>query len=161
VLDHASIRLHARQIAEVTGRGYMPPWKPAPADALDNLGPLDERRGEPGEVRQHSERALAARPGWATAMADLAWVLAADPDPAARDPRRALVLAEGAASATKRRDVGVLEALAAACAARGDYARAVSVLEEGLALVDAGAPAERLRRHQAHYRLRLPPALPD
>jgi len=29
VLTYASARTHARQIAEVTKRGYMPPWKPA------------------------------------------------------------------------------------------------------------------------------------
>ncbi len=30
VLSYSSARLHARQIADVTKRGYMPPWKPAP-----------------------------------------------------------------------------------------------------------------------------------
>src|SRR4029077_3067793 len=30
VLTYGSPRPHARQIAEVTKRGYMPPWKPAP-----------------------------------------------------------------------------------------------------------------------------------
>src|SRR5262245_24257895 len=30
VLSYDSARSHARQIADVTGRGYMPPWKPAP-----------------------------------------------------------------------------------------------------------------------------------
>ena len=30
VLSYDSARAHARQIADVTRRGYMPPWKPAP-----------------------------------------------------------------------------------------------------------------------------------
>ena len=30
VLSYSSARAHARQIADVTRRGYMPPWKPAP-----------------------------------------------------------------------------------------------------------------------------------
>jgi tetratricopeptide (TPR) repeat protein len=30
VLTYASARTHARQIADVTRRGYMPPWKPSP-----------------------------------------------------------------------------------------------------------------------------------
>src|SRR5262245_22227456 len=58
VLSYTSARAHARQIADVTHRGYMPPWKPAPGS-----GPfVGENRLKPSEVEVLQRWAEAGAP---------------------------------------------------------------------------------------------------
>jgi cytochrome c-type biogenesis protein CcmH/NrfG len=132
---------------------------PRNADALDNLGRLDRRLGDFGAARQLFEDATRARPDWTVALIDLAWMLAASPVTADRDPRRAGQLAERAVMLTGRRDVLALDALAAAWAASGDYRRAVVVLDEALTVAGTGPAAPILKARQDRYRRSAPPEL--
>jgi Tfp pilus assembly protein PilF/mono/diheme cytochrome c family protein len=132
---------------------------PKNADALDNLGRLEWRGGDFRAAKQHFEAATDARSDWTVAMIDLVWMLAASPEPAARDSRRAVAIAERAVSLTDRRDVAALDALAAACAANADYNRAVTVLDEALGHAVNGLLADALREHQERYRRGLAPLL--
>jgi tetratricopeptide (TPR) repeat protein len=132
---------------------------PRNADALDNLGRLDRRLGDFGAARQLFEDATRARPDWTVALIDLAWMLAASPVTADRDPRRAGQLAERAVMLTGRRDVLALDALAAAWAASGDYRRAVAVLDEALTVAGTGPAAPILKARQDRYRRSAPPEL--
>jgi Flp pilus assembly protein TadD len=125
---------------------------PRNAEALDNLGRLNRRLGDSRTARTQFEQALAARPDWVTALIDLSWMLAVTPEPGARNPERALALAGRAVAATSRQDPQALDALGAALAVRGDFARARSTVEEALRLNPAGPFAEVLRARLELYR---------
>lgn len=133
---------------------------PKNADALDNLGRLDERLGDAHSARQHFEQALLARPDWTLAMIDLAWMLAASPEPGATSPQRAVELAQRAVTLTARRDIVALDAFAGALAAAGDFDRAIAVVDEALKLVPTGQTADVLRQRQTRYRQHTRPTLP-
>jgi Flp pilus assembly protein TadD len=130
------------------------------ADALDNLGRLERRLGDLAAAQRHFEQATLARPDWVAPMVDLAWMLTVNPEPAARDPRRALALAERAVVLTGRRDVLALDALAGSMAAAGDFEGAVGTLDEAVRLAVGTPAADVLRQRQDRYRQRLPPTLP-
>ena len=85
----------------------------------------------------------------------LAWILATASESELRDAPRALELARRAVQATERRDPRALEALAAAQAATGEFARAAEIQDEAVNLLrpgqqaDARARLERYRSGQA------------
>jgi tetratricopeptide (TPR) repeat protein len=133
---------------------------PKNADALDNLGRLEQRLGDPRSARQHYEQALLSRPDWTLAMVDLAWILAASPEPGATNPKRAVDLAQRAVNLTGRRDVVALDALAGAFAAAGDFDRAIAVVDEALRIIPNGQAADVLRQRQTRYQQHVPPNLP-
>src|SRR5262249_52485803 len=127
---------------------------------LENLGRLNQRTGDVASARQHFEQALTIRPDWTLAMVDLAWMLAATPEPGARNVQRAQVLALRAVSLTGRRDLVALDALAGALAANGEFDRAVTVVDEALKIAPDGQVADVLRQRQNRYREHTPPILP-
>ncbi|MDZ4772336.1 MAG: tetratricopeptide repeat protein [Planctomycetota bacterium] len=73
--------------------------------------------------------ALAARPNWPLAGADLAWLLATARDPALRRPAEALTLAHSAVNAGNNERALYLDVLAAAFAANGSFESAVTTAE--------------------------------
>jgi Tfp pilus assembly protein PilF len=122
------------------------------ADALAHLD-RDE------EAAAHYRAALAARPGWADAANNFAWLLAHSADPNVRDPAEALRQAEVAASATERRDPNVLDTLAAAQEAAGQPEAAAATLDEAVARATEAGDGEAVRSLRAHRRAlgRSPP----
>jgi len=100
---------------------------------------------------------------------NLAWLLAACPDPAVRDAGRATVLAREAIARYGDRSPHVYDALAAAAAEQGDFAAAVEHAEHSLTLTDARTPLElsgrrerlELYRNQRVYRLPTPTGEPS
>jgi eukaryotic-like serine/threonine-protein kinase len=64
----------------------------------------------------------------------LSWPLATDPDPLKRDGQKAVRLAEKAVAATHRRNASYLDTLAAAYAETGQFAKAISIQKEAIAL---------------------------
>jgi WD40 repeat protein/tetratricopeptide (TPR) repeat protein len=64
----------------------------------------------------------------------LAWLLATGPDPKLRDGSNAVAYAERSVSATGRTNVSYLDTLAAAYAETGQFAKAISVQQEAIAL---------------------------
>jgi hypothetical protein len=74
-------------------------------------------------------------------MSEMAWILATHPDATVRDPARAVRLAERAADLTAHRQPGILDVLAAAYAAAGEFDRAVATAQEAMALATSSGPA--------------------
>lgn len=105
---------------------------PDDADVSYNAGVARSALGRFGPAIQAFRRALALRPGWTAAQTELAWALAVSPEPAERDTTQALTLAEQAAIGSGRQDPHILDVLAAAQAAAGQFAAAVATLEAAL-----------------------------
>jgi tetratricopeptide (TPR) repeat protein len=128
--------------------------RPDYALAHNNLGGVLLAMGQPDEALPHLRDAVQLDPQNASAHANLAWILATTRDAAARDVDEALRLAERATALTRRRDANVLDVLAAAQAAAGQFGRAVASCDEALALMPGGAPAAAVRERQTLYRQR-------
>jgi WD40 repeat protein len=67
----------------------------------------------------------------------LAWTLATDPDSLRRDGQKAVRLAEKAVATTHRRNASYLDTLAAAHAETGQFAKAISIQQEAIALAQS------------------------
>jgi serine/threonine protein kinase/tetratricopeptide (TPR) repeat protein len=92
----------------------------------------------------------AAESGEPEALNNVAWLLATCVAAAVRDGTGAVAYAEKAVAATNRKEPGFLDTLAAACAEAGEYAKAVSIEKEAIALV----PEESLRKDlETHLKL--------
>jgi Flp pilus assembly protein TadD len=100
--------------------------RPGDVDAHRFLGQIYWIARQDALAVHHDEQALAAMSDDVQVLTRLASVLADSRDVAVRNPSRAIVLAERAASLTARRDARVLEVLAVAQAASGRFADAAS-----------------------------------
>jgi len=100
---------------------------------LQDFALVFERHGKLAEAAAtHREAAASGESG---VLSRFAWFLSTCPDPRFRDGSSALTFAERAVEATKRLDPDALNALAAAYAEVGQFARAVSVQQEAIPLV--------------------------
>jgi len=95
--------------------------QPANVDAHRFLGEIYAIQRRDRLALEHYSKALAAVPADALIMARMATIRAESQDLSVRDPSRAKALAERAAQITGGRDPRVLEVLAAAQAASGDF----------------------------------------
>ena len=131
--------------------------RPDDGEALYNLANALMMQGGLDEAAALYRRAVAATPDAPEPAAELAWLLAAHPDPARRDPARAVELAERAAALTGHAQPAVLDVLAAAYAAAGRLDRAVATAERALGLVPAGRDdvAAVIRQRLEGYRRAL------
>ncbi len=120
--------------------------EPGNALAHYNAGVAERTRGRFADAIAHFRRALQPNDNWPAALSDLAWLLAVSPEEALRDPGGAVKYAEQAAALSGRQDPVVLDVLAAAYAAAGQYMRAVSEADAALALKPANADAIAVRR---------------
>ncbi len=127
---------------------------PDDGEALYNLANALMMQGALDEAVTLYGRALDVQPDAPEPSAELAWLLAAHPDPARRDPARAVELAERAAALTGQAQPAVLDVLAAAYAAAGRLDRAVATAETALGLVPAGRDdmAAVIRQRLDEYR---------
>jgi arylsulfatase A-like enzyme/Tfp pilus assembly protein PilF len=133
--------------------------KPDDPEAHNNLGLALRALGRREQALQHFEAALRQRPDWPVPMNEMAWILATHPDPRVRNPAEAVRLAEGAAERTARRQPVILDTLAAAYAAAGQFDRAAVTAEEATALAAAGGPAAlagEISRRLELYRRKRP-----
>jgi tetratricopeptide (TPR) repeat protein len=87
-----------------------------------------------------------------------AWLFAACPDPAIRDARRAITLAERACNLTNWKDYRSLAALAAARAESGDFGRALELQQQAIDIAPTSG-REPLRRALAEYQADRPSRL--
>src|SRR5206468_1897111 len=94
------------------------------ARVLRKAGKITEARGLFREAVERYGRA--GEHGDVGALGGAAWLLATCPDPEVRDGPRAIELAERAVEATHRNDANLLDTLAAAYAAAGDFVKAVA-----------------------------------
>src|SRR5262249_57395940 len=99
--------------------------RPDNVEARVNMAALLAATGAAAEAVPEYRAALALRPDHPQALGGLAWVLATAPDPALRAGDEAVTIAERAAAATNRRDLSILDALAAAYASVGPFDEAI------------------------------------
>jgi tetratricopeptide (TPR) repeat protein/mono/diheme cytochrome c family protein len=124
------------------------------SDAHNNLARILWAEGQSAEAIAHFKRAAELRPDAPSPLAGLAWVRATAADAALRNPAEAVTLGERAAQLTARRDPSVLDILAAAYAAAGDFDRAMATARSALEQAGASgsAPlAEQIRARIALY----------
>ena len=129
---------------------------PDDAEAHHNLGLALRMLGRTAEAMPHFRKALAERADWPAPMSELAWALATQADPKLRDPNEALRLAARAAELTSRKDPAVLDALAAAYAASGDWNQATATAASALALARSRSMTDEIGARLELYRSRRP-----
>jgi tetratricopeptide (TPR) repeat protein len=79
----------------------------------------------PAEAIPHYREALGLKPDYADAMDRLAWILATNPDPALRNGKEAVQMAEAACRFAGYEEPGMVATLSAAQAELGDFKRAL------------------------------------
>jgi tetratricopeptide (TPR) repeat protein len=127
---------------------------PDHAEAQNNLGLALRMTGARDEAVPHFRAALEARPDWERPMNELAWILATHPDASRRDPAEAVRLSERAVALAGDGQPVLLDTLAAAYAASGDFGRAVTTAERAVGLAAQRAPglAAEMSARLALYR---------
>jgi protein O-mannosyl-transferase len=108
--------------------------RPGDVDAHRFLASIYSLQRQDSQAVLHYEKAIEAVPDDVRMLAEAAAVLAGSSDPAVKDTRRALKLAERAAGLTSGRDPRVLEILSGAQAACGDRTGAARTARTGEAL---------------------------
>jgi len=134
-------------------------FKPNFVAAHNNLARTFVMAGRFDSALEHFYEALRLKPDSAAALNGIAFILVNHPDPAVRDPNRAIELASHAAALTAYNDSTVLETLAAACEAAGQFDRAVIILQKAVDLASAKGDDEftaRLRRKLHSYKQARP-----
>ena len=155
----ASLRLLKRYHEATTELRLALQLQPGNAVAHTNLGGILSAEGRTREAIAEYRLALDANPDLLEPLAALAWTLATSPDARLRTPEEAIRLAERAATLTNRRDVTVLDALAASYASAGRFADAVASEQLALDLVEtagATAAAAPIRSRLERYRRKKP-----
>ena len=127
---------------------------PSDAEAHYLLAEAWRWSARPHEALEHYREALRLSPDSLPALTGAARVLATHPDSGVRDPEEAVRLAERAAAQTGYQDPTILDTLAAAYAASGDFETAVKAAEKAVALAEA-AGAEEVAVEEIRERLRL------
>jgi tetratricopeptide (TPR) repeat protein len=123
-------------------------------DAHYGLALVLAAEGQVADAVLHYREALKAVPEWPQVLAELAWLLATTPDPAIRNPREALALAERALRSATPPSWAALNAMAAALASAGRFSEAAEHARRALeAAVAAGdqAAAVRIRERVGLY----------
>jgi len=111
-----------------------------------NLGHVLVMAGQLDVALEHFREAVRLKPDWPTPLNDLARILATHTDSKVQDARQAIRFAEHAAELTKYQNPSILETLAAAYAAAGQFDRAVTTTEAALTLA-SDAQADELVNH--------------
>ena len=104
----------------------------------------------------HYRAALRLQPDSLLAMNELAWLLATHSNAAIRAPKESLELAQKASQASEQTNPAVLDTLAAALAATGNFDSAIKTAERALSLANDDQLANDLRRRLNVYQARRP-----
>jgi tetratricopeptide (TPR) repeat protein len=115
------------------------------------LGTMRLAEGAEEAATAHFRQAVQSDGAYIGALNDDAWRLATDADASVRSPRQALVLATLADRLAGHEVAELLDTLAAAQAANGDFGQAAKTLERALALAPGGSAA----RYIGEFRERL------
>jgi len=127
--------------------------------ARTRLADLFISTGRYADAAAQLDAACADEPSNIGVVNDLAWLLATCTDPAVRDGRRAVQLAERACAATDAPPAALLDTLAAAQAESGDFAAAADTARRAIAAATAAgdtALADRVRQRRACYEAQRP-----
>lgn len=125
---------------------------PSSAEPHYNIGVLAIASGDQPLALAELEAAIRLAPGDADALGSLAWLLATTSAPMVRNPARAVLLAERAATIVNHQSARALDILAAAQAAVGNYAAAVATCDAALALTGDDRLSTAIRQRQNLYR---------
>jgi Tfp pilus assembly protein PilF len=109
-------------------------YKPRDLKFRLNLAGVMLEGGQTREAVQYFEDALQIDPDSAEALNNLAWILAANCDPAIRNGARAVKYAERACQLTQFKQTTMVGTLAAAYAEAGHFSDAVATAEKACAL---------------------------
>ena len=130
--------------------------------AYEHLADAYEAQHQLAKAVKYFLKTLDQRPDDVALLNKTAWILATATDPAARDGKEAVVLAEHAVALTFRKDASSLDSLAAAYAESGRFDEAVAAGTEALTLSrargDRTFPDELTRRlalYKAHTPVRM------
>jgi tetratricopeptide (TPR) repeat protein len=128
--------------------------KPDYAIAHTGLAKALASTNSTAEAVEHYQEALRLQPDSVDVLANLAWLRATQADAHFRNGPEALKLARRAVELTGGKDIGCLEALAAACAETGSFAEAQEAAEKARGLAVAQGlqqRAEAIGRRMALY----------
>jgi protein O-mannosyl-transferase len=100
------------------------------------------------EAVRHYREALKTLPDFPEALNNLAWILAANPDPEVRNGREAIDLAERACKLTEYKQPVMVGTLAAAYAEAGRFAEAVTTAEKAKTLAEQANQMEVAARNR-------------
>jgi len=141
--------------------------KPEDAATHNNLGWSLAAQGKRKEAISHYRQALAGNSDLVTPLSNLAWLLATAPEAELRNAAEALPLAERAAELTGRQHVVVLDTLAAAYAALGQFEKAIETAQAAVKLATAANQPQlaaqirgRLQLYLQYKPFRLTPVEP-
>jgi Flp pilus assembly protein TadD len=110
---------------------------PESAESHLNYAAVLDLAGLESDAAAEYRKAVRLRPDWPRPARQLAWLLATTDDPAVRDGREAVSLAESACAKTTATLARCLDTLAAAYAAAGDLERAQATEARAVALARA------------------------
>ena len=113
--------------------------------AHNRLGLALSSRGQTKEAINHFRQAAQLKPGSYAPIAHLAWELATASDVQLRQPAEAVQLAQRAAELSGRQNVGVLQALAAAYAATGQFELALDTLQSAIEIIRSSPADEKIK----------------
>jgi tetratricopeptide (TPR) repeat protein len=125
--------------------------EPGAPGAHYGLGAIRLAEGAPEPAIVHFRSAVESDRSYIGVLDRDAWRMATAPDPAARAPEQALVLATLANELTGGERPMLLSTLAAAEAASGEFEQAAQTMERAVALADEGSAA----RYIPEFRERL------
>ena len=128
-------------------------YKPAYTDAHFNLGNALLSEGAAREAASSYRRALQLKPDWPEALAGLGFTLATAPGEQDREVVEALRVATRAVELTQHTNFVALDALAAACAATGQYDEAARTAAKAAELAQAAGDKKREDQIQSRRKL--------
>ncbi|NQV34087.1 MAG: fused MFS/spermidine synthase, partial [Phycisphaeraceae bacterium] len=128
---------------------------PKPGDSYFYLGQLCAQMNRNEEAVSHFRKAMDIKPDWVDPLNSLAWRLAVHVNAPYYDPAEAVTLAEKACQLSNRREPNLLDTLAAAYAANGQFDRAVAVVQEGLELAESLQMPETVQELKQHLQMFL------
>jgi tetratricopeptide (TPR) repeat protein len=128
------------------------PNHPTLAYVYYNRGYAYERAVRYQEAIRDYERTIECNAQYPDVTNNLAWLLATCPDDKLRDASRAVTLAEAECAKSNWKDWTVLDTLAAAHAAAGDFAKAVQRQQEAVALAGDSPATQELQSRLDLYR---------
>ena len=126
--------------------------EPNDTDGQFLLGLTQRRRGNSLAALQTFERVTQHTPDLPKPFNEIAWILATHPDEAIRDPAKAIAVGQRAVELTEGKDASMLDTLAAAYAAAGDFEEARKTARAAIDAMQArGQPSTPIETRLAGY----------
>jgi tetratricopeptide (TPR) repeat protein len=149
VATHSSLAGAMAQTGDLSAAarqfGYVMMLKPNAEEALAQLHQIVLSLAKAPDGLQRLRDIAANAPDSPRMLDELAWLLATYPDSKSRDGTEAVQLAERACALTDRRIPALLDTLAVAYAEQGDFARAISTIEEALNLARSSGDTDAIK----------------